>query len=366
MRHALAYDLGSRRTVLFGGLDNSAYLGDTWEWDGTNWVARSPAASPPARSAHAMVFDWARQRTVLFGGYSTSGYLGDTWEWDGASWLARSPAASPPARSAHAMVYDAGRQRTVLFGGLSNSGHLGDTWEWDGTNWVAQSAASPPARAGHAMVYDWARRRTVLFGGDLPSTPGWPGWETWEWDGSNWLMRNPASSPMALYGHAMAYDLARQRTVLFGGNLGQPGFWANRDDTWLYGDLVPAATQTIGSACAGTGGLPVLTGGLPALGNQAFVVDLISGRAAAPCIIGLAAATQSLHLGGGCTLYLGQPFTLLASTTNGSGFATVNLAIPHDPTLRGGIAYAQGFVLDPMGSFAGLSFSAGLKLTIGD
>ncbi|MHB8878486.1 MAG: hypothetical protein ACYC8T_32720, partial [Myxococcaceae bacterium] len=39
--HALAYDAARQRVVLFGGLD-SAYLTDTWEWDGTTWVRRTP------------------------------------------------------------------------------------------------------------------------------------------------------------------------------------------------------------------------------------------------------------------------------------------------------------------------------------
>src|SRR5687768_10664468 len=75
-----------------------------------------------ARRYPAMAYDVARQRTVLFGGYDASSYsLGDTWEWDGTSWIQRSPAASPAARVGPQMAYDAARQRTVLFGG------------WDGT-----------------------------------------------------------------------------------------------------------------------------------------------------------------------------------------------------------------------------------------
>jgi hypothetical protein len=53
-------------------------------------------------------------------------------------------------------------------------------------------------------------------------------------------------------------------------------------------------------------------------------------------------------------------------TTNPSGFASVKLAIPVEPALRGFVVYAQGFVFDPMGSFSGFSFSAGLQLVLGD
>jgi hypothetical protein len=80
----------------------------------------------------------------------------------------------------------------------------------------------------------------------------------------------------------------------------------------------------------------------------------------------IATGTQALNLGGGCTLYLNGFLMPLLTATNASGFSSVKLSIPLDVSLRGGVAYAQAFVLDPMGSFAGLALSAGLKLVIGD
>jgi hypothetical protein len=254
------------------------------------------------------------------------------------------------------MAYDAARQRVVLFGGGDGRGGVfGDTWEWDGLNWAQRNtAASPTPRQDPAMVYDAARQRIVLFGGDGGGTRA----DTWEWDGLNWAQRNTATSPTLRSGHAMAYDAAHQRVVLFGGF----GLYV---DTWLYGNLVAAAAQTIGSACAGTNGPPVIASNLPFLGNQGFVLDLLSARASAPCAFGLAAEPQALSLPGGCTLYLKDPIVPLFTTTNASGFASVKFAIPID-MLRGSVAYAQAVVLDPMGALAGLSFSAGLKLVLGD
>jgi hypothetical protein len=110
----------------------------------------------------------------------------------------------------------------------------------------------------------------------------------------------------------------------------------------------------------------VIASGLPFVGNDRFVLDLISGRRLAPCILMLATETQALQLGGGCTLYLKGPLVPLAIATNASGFASVKLSIPIDPVLRGLVVYSQGFVVDPMGGFAGLAFTAGLKLVLGD
>jgi hypothetical protein len=205
------------------------------------------------------------------------------------------------------------------------------------------------------MAYDVARQRVVLFGGADATTALA---DTWEWDGAIWIQRNPAASPTPRSLSATAYDAARQRVVLFSGD--------GLGDTWLYGNVVAAASQTIGSACAGTNGLPMIASGLPFLGNQAFILDLVSARASAPCLFLLATGTQALSLGGGCTLYLSGSFVPLVTATNTSGFASARLSIPLDPSLRGGAVYAQSFVLDPLGSFAGLALSAGLRLVLGD
>ena len=79
-----------------------------------------------------MAYDSQRGRVVLFGGYGDSGGLADTWEWDGSTWVERTPATSPPARSGHAMAYDSQRGRVVLFGGYGtrpSRRHVGVGWK---------------------------------------------------------------------------------------------------------------------------------------------------------------------------------------------------------------------------------------------
>jgi hypothetical protein len=234
-RHAMAYDSARQRTVLFGGQTATATMfRDTWEWDGKNWHRIRPANSPAARQGHTMAYDSSRRHALLFGGHDGVNLLADTWNWDGKTWTQIKPTRSPPARNSHAMAYDSVRRRTVLFGGYPGSGRfLADTWEWDGTNWTRiKPAASPPGRYFHTMVYDSARRRTVLFGGTTDSTNNKKVLgDTWEWDGRNWTQLSPTSSPSARMGHAMAYDSARQRTVLFGG---QDAKATGTRDTWEW------------------------------------------------------------------------------------------------------------------------------------
>ena len=210
---ALAYDSSRQRIVLFGGTPTSNGINpfsDTWEYDGTTWEQRTPVTSPPARSEHALAYDSVRQRVVLFGGTNTAftpPFLGDTWEWDGSTWLLRSPASSPGARTDTAMAFDSARQRVVLFSGyLTTAGEVADTWEWDGTTWAQSAASAPPARIGHAMAYDDARQRVVLLGGEDRS-------DTWEWDGATWRERTPLKLPSWRGGAGMTYDVARSRFV---------------------------------------------------------------------------------------------------------------------------------------------------------
>src|SRR6185436_8982026 len=106
-------------------------LGDTWEWDGTDWTERT-TPGPPARVGAAMEYDGTRRVVVLHGGFAGGDSLEDTWEWDGTAWTERVLEPHPPKRGSHAMVYDARRGRLVMFGGIDYTPTTGmryaDTW----------------------------------------------------------------------------------------------------------------------------------------------------------------------------------------------------------------------------------------------
>lgn len=71
-----------------------------------------------------MVTDHARQRIVTFGGPGAA----DTWEWDGlaGNWLQRTTATVPAARSDTYLSYDWIREEVVMFG----SAALAETWRY--------------------------------------------------------------------------------------------------------------------------------------------------------------------------------------------------------------------------------------------
>ena len=211
------------------------------------WIQLSPLLSPIGRQHHAMAYDSNRGRTVLFGGidsitfFGTNAFLGtnvvlgDTWEFDGGTWQQKFPAHSPSARSGHTMTYDVGRGVTLLFGGLNQRGLanvLNDVWEWNGSDWslVTTTGASPAPRVGHGMAYDSARGVHVMYGG--ASSAGALG-DTWEYDGAGrtWTLRTPLiAGPNPRYWFQLAFDAARNRTLLFGGT---PDATVQFADTWV-------------------------------------------------------------------------------------------------------------------------------------
>lgn len=244
VRTGMVYDEARGRLVLYGGRkSHGTNYHDTWEWDGSAWIWRRPSASPTAWEGSGMAYDSARQRSVLFGGRivnpnnSNTAITDETWEWDGFAWNKHTPQVRPIAREGHAVAFDEVRQRTVLFGGNPVPGlsqPTNDTWLWDGTSWLElQPEERPAPREDHAMVFDRARGVVVLFGGQEGSFPRTEFDDTWEWNGTTWTQLNPPVKPSARYEHSMAYDVARQRVVLFGGTSQSLGITWFRD-TWEW------------------------------------------------------------------------------------------------------------------------------------
>ncbi|MEO7732415.1 MAG: kelch repeat-containing protein, partial [Kofleriaceae bacterium] len=227
----------------FGGLCNDfttlcRTLDDVWEWDGADWHRALYATTPSIRTGAAMAYDDVHATAVMFGGqpnkldqgFSLGPGMADTWLWDGSSWRLQLPAVSPPPRVLAAMAFDTARGRTVMFAGAGQSPlgfSLDDTWEWDGAAWTERHPATrPPPHVGHAMAYDAARDRTVMVGDILADGT----LDQWQWDGTTWTSLAPASRPPGRFSTALAYDAERQKVVMFGGT-GRPGLFG---DTWEW------------------------------------------------------------------------------------------------------------------------------------
>jgi uncharacterized repeat protein (TIGR01451 family) len=83
-------------------------------------------------------------------------------------------------------------------------------------NWrLVPTITSVPVQGEQAMAYDSARSRIVLYGGNAT---GWAyTYTTWEFDGDWHAMATPGHPP-ARYGTALVYDPGRGSLLLFGGS----------------------------------------------------------------------------------------------------------------------------------------------------
>jgi hypothetical protein len=220
--------------LLFGGVDErtGTVFGDTWRYDGTNWTAL-PGNGPSPRSRFAIATDSVRGRVLLFGGADQAGApLADTWAHDGSGWQPLAAAGGPAARIAAAMAFDDGRDRAVLFGGFgaSAAAPFVDTWEFDGSAWLLrQPANAPTPRFGHTLTFDSARGATVLFGGFVAGQSQ-ADRSTFEWDGTDWRQVVTATTPSAAVFPAATFFAAHGLTVLVGGT----GVASQAPATWLY------------------------------------------------------------------------------------------------------------------------------------
>lgn len=111
---------------------------------------------------------------------------------------------------------------------MSGSSRSGETRVWNGTGWSLASSTGPGGRASHALAYDAARQRVVLFGGDnsgqnLVNS-------TWEWDGTSWTQA-ATTGPQGRFFPAMAFDFNRNKVVMFGGRLSSG---AESNETWEW------------------------------------------------------------------------------------------------------------------------------------
>lgn len=247
--HAMVFDESAGCAVVTGG---SAYY-DLWydvygdgrvgisyifSYDGTAWSNKG--VMPENRSRHAMAYDRGLGRAVLFGGrYLASPKPGDDLqafrdrinnrgrddynlgymltvevEETDAHRLAFGSISPAPTQQS-AMVYDELRERLVIFGGVgaygstlfelqANPAYPNDPVWYPGSRvyvyWNAVALnlpVSPSSRAGHSMVYDSRRHVTVMVGGasggtrfddtwELPSIPATgPTWVDFNHVGGN-------------------------------------------------------------------------------------------------------------------------------------------------------------------------------------
>lgn len=230
---AFTYSAYDRAMILAGGCgNNDADCNQTWRFDGFLWSLQT-SPEPLLARRELILAESDGGPLLAFGGRDpgTGLALDDSRSWSGSNW--RPVFAENKARYAAAAVYDPLHRVIVLFGGytcpIEQEGCeiLDDTCLYEDMTWTCDVRPGPVARGEHAMIFDAARGKVVLFGGrDRGGVRG----DTWTFDGTFWEQID-SGPPRARA--AMAYDAIRGVTVLFGGETSSTG---TSDETWeLHG-----------------------------------------------------------------------------------------------------------------------------------
>ncbi|MGE3174473.1 MAG: hypothetical protein AB7O97_17715 [Planctomycetota bacterium] len=160
-----------------------------YEWSGSAWVARAPAAGPTFDRDFGFWFDPARQACVAVGLASNQTAV-ETWEWDGASWTRLALTAELPFDFAE-VAYNSATATAMAI--TLQSG----TWELQGAAWRQVGPAFGPGVLDLSIAYE-ATSQAMVAG--LGVSLADPNRYTLRWDGSTWQPLAIATSARAICG----------------------------------------------------------------------------------------------------------------------------------------------------------------------
>jgi hypothetical protein len=296
---AMAQFGNGSNVVMFGGLNlgpsgvfnQHNVLGDTWQWNGSDWAQVTSffltPTLPAPRFGASMAYDPTNKRTLLFGGVDVNGnVLSDTWlfgtlnfclitctsrfQWTQLTFAA---GASPPGRRDASMGFNPSAG-IVLTGGAANNGtKFQDTWVFIGSTntWSHLNVINSPTpgRSLAPMAQCDAGspfQISMFFGGtNSSSTPLGDTWDVLPEEGNFfvWGKATPTPSPAARFGHGMAYYPVSDFDVLFGGSIGfiEGVGQLLVSDTWNGSCNGPKWTQATPAHSPGTRSLQGMTTG---------------------------------------------------------------------------------------------------------
>jgi hypothetical protein len=219
IKAAFAYDTNRKKAILFGGSGaNNKLRDDTWEWDGKAWK-QNMATGPLIRNHALAAYDKKNKVVVMFGGVGPNGLLSDTWLFDGSVWK-QADANGPKDCLPHGMIYNEAMEKIILvtlsvIRDPKDEAHAtNNMWEWTGNSWKKFSDSTAFTSSSNLQaVSAFKDDGIVLFdGSDVTNNKC----KTWIFAKSHWESRT-IDGPSGRFGHAMAFDKKKGKTILFGG-----------------------------------------------------------------------------------------------------------------------------------------------------
>jgi hypothetical protein len=385
-QHAMAHDTSRRRTVLFGGIDaNGVHLSDTWEWDGATWTQAAPQQSPSARCGHAMAFDQNLQRVVTFAGadWVSFGDFNDTWLYGtlvpasareyGNGCSTPRPAAyiGPPGGEAGGPIGEYVYRMTFDMSDLDpTSARITGLWSTDNSA-VLHINGTSTSISKSDVGYTSLERFTITAGFVAGSN-------TLDFRVSN--SGGPTGFAVVdLIGTARRGGAPTLISGVFTTGVDAQGAALPSGSPEIHYLLVQAPAgaatpATVLTACPAWVPLPgndpptLRASCVPSHGNPSFALQVGGAPAATSIVLLLAAQPSNTPIGGGCDLLVDLTSLAVAlhTTADGNGLATFALPVPASQALAGFQLHGQAVVSDPTGPLAGLTFTNGITITVGE
>ena len=242
------YDPSTNVFTLFGGDAGGNPFSDVWTLSHANasggtavWTKLVPTGTPPrGRTGHTAIYDSANNRMIIFGGVNKTTTLADSWALTAAngvgspSWVQVKTSGTAPSLAYHTAVYDAALGYMYAFAGSSSADKLSSNshaFTLTGANGLSQKPArwilgGPPVRYAQSAFYDGATNAVFVFGGqhsrdNLDFNDYWAASNVIGSTNLKWsLIGNSGGAPSARYGHTGLYDSNSNRLMVFAGSTG--------------------------------------------------------------------------------------------------------------------------------------------------
>jgi N-acetylneuraminic acid mutarotase len=264
--------------VVWGGFDGAVLNTGARYAPGTDtWATVDPGSAPEPRENHTAV--WDGDRLVIFGGDDALGGVFDSgglYDPVTNTWLPTDAGESDraAARSRHTAVWTG--TKMLVWGGVDaggaplKSGSQFDPAGLPGAVWSAMDENNaPPARFGHTAVWDSISARMIVFGGEAEDGSALSDGGIYDPLTDSWSLFPTIQGPTARADFASAWDDARQRLYVFGGEAdgvalgGGAGYAAAGAGAWTIPVLrsTGAPSARFDAASVWTGSKLVVFGG---------------------------------------------------------------------------------------------------------
>jgi hypothetical protein len=205
------------------------------------WNLVDDGNAPSSRYYHKMTYDNKRELIYLYGGYDDTNYLGDLWKYDLIlnKWSEITDINPPHARAPDGLIYDSTNDVLYMYGGFywenSNGYRLTDLWKYDINNYIWTKLNDGTAivnRSASKIVFDEYSGEIYMFGGISENVPKNFHGDFWKYDisGNSWNEINTESTPENRSSFGMIFNKKNSNIYLYGGD----AYQTQLDDLWCF------------------------------------------------------------------------------------------------------------------------------------